>query len=46
MGTEETHGIGPQCNDISHLDKKLLLLGLLDGMLYELDMQALQKTDC
>ena len=31
---------------ISHLGKKLLLLGLLDAMLYELDMQDPQRNDC
>ena len=30
----------------SHLGKKLLLPGLLDGLLYKLDMQDLQKNDC
>ena len=31
---------------VSHLGKKLFLPGLLDGMLYELDMQDPQKSDC
>ena len=31
---------------VSHLGKKLLLPGLLDAMLYELDMQDPQKNDC
>ena len=31
---------------ISQLEKKLLLPGLLNGMLYELDMQDPQKNDC
>ena len=31
---------------VSHLSKKLLLPGLLDDMLYELDMQDPQKSDC
>ena len=30
----------------SHLGKKLLLPGLLDVMLYKLDMQNPQKNDC
>ena len=30
----------------SHLDKKLLLPVLLEGMLYELHMQDPQKNDC
>ena len=30
----------------SHLGKKLLLPGLLYDMLYELDMQDPQKSDC
>ena len=47
MGIEETHhGICLQCDKASHLGKKLPLLGLLDGMLYELDMQDPQKSDC
>ena len=31
---------------VSHLDKKLLLPGLLNVMLNELDMQDPQKNDC
>ena len=31
---------------VSHLGKKVLLPGLLDGMLYELDIQDTQKNDC
>ena len=31
---------------ISHLGKKLPLHGLLDVMLYELDIQDPQKNDC
>ena len=30
----------------SHLGKKLLIYGLLDGMLCELDMQNPQIKDC
>ena len=30
---------------VSHLGRKLLLPGLLDVMLYELDMQDPQKND-
>ena len=29
---------------VSHLGKKLLMPGLLDGMLYELDIQEPQKN--
>ena len=29
-----------------HLGKKLLLPGLLDALLYEMDMQDQQKNDC
>ena len=44
MGIEETcYRICFQCNKTSHLGKKMLLPGLLDGMLYELDMQDPQK---
>ena len=47
MGIEETrYGICLQCNKSSYLDIKLLLPGGLDGMLYELDMQDPQKSDC
>ena len=47
MGIEETHyGIFLQCDKASHLGKKLLLPRLLNGMLYELDMQDPQKSDC
>ena len=31
---------------LNHLGKKLFLAGLLDGMLYELEMQDQQKNDC
>ena len=31
---------------VSHLGKKLLLSGLLDDMLYELDMEGPQRNDC
>ena len=31
---------------VSHLGKKLLLPGLLDVVLYEMDMQDPQKNDC
>ena len=31
---------------VSHLGKKLLLPGLLDGMLGESDMQDPQRNDC
>ena len=31
---------------VSHLDKKLLLSGLLDDMLHKLDMQDPQKNEC
>ena len=31
---------------VSHLGKKLLLPGLLDGMLCELKMQDPQRNDC
>ena len=30
---------------VCHLGKKLLLLGLLDGMMCELDLQVTQKND-
>ena len=44
MGIEETrYRICLQCGKDSHLGKKLLLPGLLDSMLYELDMQDLHK---
>ena len=46
MGIEETHyGICLQCDKANHLDKNLLLFlpGLLDGMLYEPDMQDPEK---
>ena len=47
MGIEETHyGIYLQCDKASHLGKKLFLPGLLDNMLYKLDMQDPQKNDC
>ena len=47
MGTEETcYGICFQCDKVSHLGKKLFLPGLLDGMLYKLNMQDPQKSDC
>ena len=46
MDIEETHyGICLQCNKARHLGKKLLFSGLLDDMLYELDMQDPQKND-
>ena len=45
MGIEETsYGICLQCDKASYLGKKLLLPGQLDGMLYELYMQDLQKS--
>ena len=31
---------------VSHFGKKLFLPGLLDVMLYELDMQDPQRNDC
>ena len=31
---------------INHLGKNLPLFGVLDGILYELDMQDSQKNDC
>ncbi|CAO2636510.1 hypothetical protein LEMLEM_LOCUS23561 [Lemmus lemmus] len=31
---------------VGHLNKKLLLPGLLDAMLYELEMQDPQRNDC
>ena len=47
MGIEETlQAICLQCNKASHLGKKLLLQGLLNVMVYELDIQDLQKNDC
>ena len=47
MGIAKTrYGICLQCDKASHLGKKLLLPGLLDGMLYKLHMQDLQKNDC
>ena len=40
MGVEEPpYGVCFQCGKASHLGKKLLLPGLLDNMLYKLDMQ-------
>ena len=47
MGIEETrYEICLHCNKTSHLGKKLLLPGLLDGMLYELEMQDSHKNGC
>ena len=47
MGIEETrYRICLQCDKFRHLGKKLLLPGLLEGMLYKLDMQDPQKNDC
>ena len=47
MSIEETHyGICFQCDKSSHLGKNLLLPELLGGLLYELDMQDPQKSDC
>ena len=44
---EETHyGICLQYDKAGHLGKKMLLPGLFDGMLYELNMQYSQKNDC
>ena len=41
MGIEETcYGIGLQCDKASYSGKKLLLPGLLDGMVYKLDSRA------
>ena len=34
-----------QCGTASHLGKKLLLPRLLYGMLYELNMQDIQRSD-
>ena len=40
MGIKEApYGVCFQCGKASHLGKKLLLPGLLDSMLYKLDMQ-------
>ena len=47
MGIEETHyGVCLQCGKASHLIKKLLLPGLPGCILYKLDMQDLQESDC
>ena len=44
MGTEEIcYGICLQCDKTGHLGKKLLLPGVLDSMLYKLDIQDPQK---
>ena len=44
MGIKEPlYGVCFQGRKASHLGKKLLLPGLLDNMLYELDMQNPQK---
>ena len=46
MGIEETlYGICLQCDKASHLGNTLLLPVLLNGMLYELDIQDPQKSD-
>ena len=43
-GIEETcYGICLQCDKNNHLGQKLLLPELLDGMMYELDIQDPQK---
>ena len=47
MGIEETcYGVSLQCDKASHLGKKLLLPGLIYGMLYILGLQDPQKDDC
>ena len=47
MDIEQTHyGICLQYDKANHLGKKLLLLGLIDSMLYILEMQDPQKNDC
>ena len=47
MVIEESHyGVCLQCGKASHLVKKLLLPGLPGCILYKLDMQDLQKSDC
>ena len=47
MGIEELHyGIYLQHDKDSYLGKKLLLPGLFDGVLSELEMQDPQKSDC
>ena len=44
MGIKETHyGVFFECGMTSHLGKKLLLPGLLDSMLYKLEMQDHRK---
>ena len=42
----ETHGICLQCDKASHFGKKLLFPGWLNDVLYELDMQDTQKSEC
>ena len=45
MGIEEIHyRIYLLCYKANHLGKKLLLPELLDSMVYEMDMQDLQKS--
>ncbi|CAO2578492.1 hypothetical protein LEMLEM_LOCUS574, partial [Lemmus lemmus] len=45
MGIKETHyRICLQCDKASHLGKKLLLPGLLNGMLYEMDVKDHRKV--
>ena len=47
MDIEETcYGICLLCDKASHLGKKLLLPGLLDAVLYKLDLQDPQNNDC
>ena len=47
MSIEETrYGICLQWDKASHFSKKILFPGLLNGMLYELDMKDPQKSDC
>ena len=47
MGTEETcYEICVLYDQASHLDKKLFLVGQLNGMLYELAMHGPQKNNC
>ena len=46
MGIEETpYGVCCHCDKTGHLGKKLLLLGLIDSLLYKLDMQDPQERD-